>query len=486
MRQEYEDDETEHKRGHYSPTSTRGDTLNRDPSEHTVNRDSPGQQYLEEELYKLRMRAGSGGQSGNTHNIWEVVRDNGGHEEDPDGQAAVIESGTQDIPDSKIATTTGSGSLPPEWEERFTPEGRAYYVNHTTRLTSWEDPRRQTMDPNGQPQAISPSPQITRERNTSLNGLPSRPTDSSGRPRRVLEEDDDGEGSTERHAKLVALAPSRKEIARLEDGRLVELERQLLETLVPKIERGRRIAQQTDELALKVALFKQVEAHVAEEKKSAELELRALQAKVDELLPSRNQAPEQAQSALQEATLHDLLENSEASAAAVKKRAGLEQREREAKRDELLLSRDQALELARSTLQKTTISTAEANERNQREVPEVHAELEARELAAVRLLHADKEDGGAAKSKAEADTSRVGTQAAAGLVHVDVDRVITRLTERVQAVEAEMASLRGNERSVEARKCRVAGTNCCLLLFITLVFIVLLVIFPFPCLFVDD
>ena len=54
-----------------------------------------------------------------------------------------------------VTTTTGSGSLPPGWEERFTPEGRAYYVNHNKRSTSWVDPRRRTKGPNGQPQTIS-------------------------------------------------------------------------------------------------------------------------------------------------------------------------------------------------------------------------------------------------------------------------------------------------------------------------------------------
>ena len=33
-------------------------------------------------------------------------------------------------------TTTSSGSLPRGWEERHTPEGRPYYVNHTTRSTT--------------------------------------------------------------------------------------------------------------------------------------------------------------------------------------------------------------------------------------------------------------------------------------------------------------------------------------------------------------
>uniref|UniRef100_A0A0W0FU00 E3 ubiquitin-protein ligase n=1 Tax=Moniliophthora roreri TaxID=221103 RepID=A0A0W0FU00_MONRR len=62
------------------------------------------------------------------------------------------------------ATQPGTGSLPHGWEERFTLEGRPYYVDHNTRTTTWVDPRRQAiirvMSPNGQgstlqPQAIS-------------------------------------------------------------------------------------------------------------------------------------------------------------------------------------------------------------------------------------------------------------------------------------------------------------------------------------------
>ncbi|KAI9822741.1 MAG: hypothetical protein M1832_002974 [Thelocarpon impressellum] len=41
------------------------------------------------------------------------------------------------------ATTAGSGELPPLWEQRHTPEGRAYFVDHNTRTTTWVDPRRQ-------------------------------------------------------------------------------------------------------------------------------------------------------------------------------------------------------------------------------------------------------------------------------------------------------------------------------------------------------
>jgi hypothetical protein len=280
------------------------------------------------------------------------------------------------------------------------------------------------------------SPQITCELNTSLNGLPFRPKGASSTPRRAADEDNDGEGSTEHHAKLVAPeAPSGKEIARLDDGRHIGLERQPSGTLVAKTERGRRVAQLTDELALKSALLEQA----AEEKTRAELAQCELQAKLDELLLSRDQA---------EANL----------VADEKKRARLDQRELQAKLDELMLSRDQALEQAQSALQKATSRAAEANERSQRELAEVHAKLEARdsELAAVRLRLIDAEVGWA-KSKAEAETLRAGTQAAADLVNVDVERVMRRLMERVRSVEAEMASLRGDEKSIGDMKCSNEG-----------------------------
>ncbi|KAH8833564.1 hypothetical protein DL96DRAFT_1577533 [Flagelloscypha sp. PMI_526] len=58
------------------------------------------------------------------------------------------------------STTAGSGALPNGWEERYTPEGRPYYVDHNTRTTTWVDPRRQTvirvMGPNGQGSALQP------------------------------------------------------------------------------------------------------------------------------------------------------------------------------------------------------------------------------------------------------------------------------------------------------------------------------------------
>ncbi|TPX38288.1 hypothetical protein SmJEL517_g00076 [Synchytrium microbalum] len=50
-------------------------------------------------------------------------------------------------PTSATASTTPSANtsilpLPPGWEQRHTPEGRPYYVDHNTRTTTWLDPRR--------------------------------------------------------------------------------------------------------------------------------------------------------------------------------------------------------------------------------------------------------------------------------------------------------------------------------------------------------
>ncbi|EKM54304.1 uncharacterized protein PHACADRAFT_258083 [Phanerochaete carnosa HHB-10118-sp] len=77
---------------------------------------SPGQQYLEEELYKLRVKphTGAASQSGATHKTWEVARDDGGdfHDEG-DTQAAVTESGLPEIPDAHTAGAYTERSLPP-------------------------------------------------------------------------------------------------------------------------------------------------------------------------------------------------------------------------------------------------------------------------------------------------------------------------------------------------------------------------------------
>lgn len=62
------------------------------------------------------------------------------------------------------ATTAGTGELPAGWEQRTTPEGRPYFVDHNTRTTTWVDPRRQQyirmygQNPNGTNTTIQQQP----------------------------------------------------------------------------------------------------------------------------------------------------------------------------------------------------------------------------------------------------------------------------------------------------------------------------------------
>ncbi|KND02049.1 NEDD4 family E3 ubiquitin-protein ligase [Spizellomyces punctatus DAOM BR117] len=43
---------------------------------------------------------------------------------------------------STSVSGSATGPLPNGWEQRFTPEGRPYFVDHNTRTTTWLDPRR--------------------------------------------------------------------------------------------------------------------------------------------------------------------------------------------------------------------------------------------------------------------------------------------------------------------------------------------------------
>ena len=62
------------------------------------------------------------------------------------GTGTVTPTGGSAVPGaSNNATTAGSGPLPAGWEQRFTPEGRPYFVDHNTRTTTWVDPRRQQL-----------------------------------------------------------------------------------------------------------------------------------------------------------------------------------------------------------------------------------------------------------------------------------------------------------------------------------------------------
>ncbi|KAF9815454.1 hypothetical protein IEO21_04625 [Rhodonia placenta] len=74
--------------------------------------------------------------------------------------SAQVNTAAAAVAASNNVTTSGAGPLPAGWEERYTPEGRPYYVDHNTRTTTWVDPRRQTiirvMGPNGQNASLQP------------------------------------------------------------------------------------------------------------------------------------------------------------------------------------------------------------------------------------------------------------------------------------------------------------------------------------------
>jgi E3 ubiquitin-protein ligase NEDD4 len=78
----------------------------------------------------------------------------------PQNPTAAAAEAQQSTAISTGATTAGAGPLPSGWEERYTPEGRPYYVDHNTRTTTWVDPRRQTiirvMGPGGQGSNLQP------------------------------------------------------------------------------------------------------------------------------------------------------------------------------------------------------------------------------------------------------------------------------------------------------------------------------------------
>jgi hypothetical protein len=190
-----------------------------------------------------------------------------------------------------------------------------------------------------------------------------------------------------------------------------ELEQQLSVSLAAQTERDHRIAQLTDELALKSALLEQAEANAVGAARRAEPELRE---HADDRRPMRT----------------SLVKQKDVELVDMQARLG----DMQVKLDELLLSRDQQIE----------------------QFANVRTKLEAKEseLDAVRLRLTDAEKG-LAKRKAEADT--LHARIAAGSVNRDEDQVTRRFMERARALEAEMVSKRWNEKSIEEMECRNEG-----------------------------
>ena len=246
----------------------------------------------------------------------------------------------------------------------------------------------------------SASMQITSERNP---GLGARSMELTGVKSIRVPAGSVSEGSTEYHAKFAALRFfSEGEVTRL------ELERQPSALLAAQTERDHHIAPLTDELALKSALLEQTGSKVVEAARSAGPELHE---HVDDrrltrpsLVKQRDVEPVDMQARL---------------------------RDMQAKLDELLLSRDQQIG------------------QYEKERAIVRAKLEANEseLEAVRLRLMD----------AEAEADKLRAKGATGSVNRDEDQVTRSLMERMRALEAEMASKRWNEKSIEEMECRNEG-----------------------------
>ncbi|KAI9329014.1 hypothetical protein DFJ73DRAFT_902704, partial [Zopfochytrium polystomum] len=74
------------------------------------------------------------------------------------------------------SNTANLGPLPSGWEQRHTPEGRPYFVDHNTRATTWLDPRRARNTGSGQmnaTQAQAHLAQLMQQSNQTLGPLPS-------------------------------------------------------------------------------------------------------------------------------------------------------------------------------------------------------------------------------------------------------------------------------------------------------------------------
>lgn len=138
-------------RTYYVDHNTRSTTWNRPSASATTNTHvQEGETNAARDQHNRRILADDLLEANNSNNM---ARTGSAVAQPANTAAAAVAASTN-------ATTPGSGNLPAGWEERYTPEGRPYYVDHNTRTTTWVDPRRQTiirvMGPNGQNTALQP------------------------------------------------------------------------------------------------------------------------------------------------------------------------------------------------------------------------------------------------------------------------------------------------------------------------------------------
>ncbi len=267
-------------------------------------------------------------------------------------------------------------------------------------------------------------------------------------------------------AKLAALETSSvSDVHRIERARIAELEHDLALALAGQSERDRKIQELNDSLSLQTTLLEQAEARADDASKRA-----------DTLSQSYEQSHE-AHNALRERNTALEAKLRESSDKLLAQTSLVEQHEADyvkaqSQVDDLLRSQDQhirALEQTRSALETATARAEEVDAQYTRareqisqleaDVGELRGELEQRnsEVEAARTRIADVENFWA-KSREEADAFRAATTGSLGKLldshhelKSDEDRLTRGYTEKINALQNEVSSLREMLRDTSRR-----------------------------------
>ncbi|KAG0234674.1 hypothetical protein BGW42_006294 [Actinomortierella wolfii] len=136
------------------------------------------QTELERQRHQNRVVPGSGGSSPLPGNSTTSLADSPSTSHSAQPSTSSTTNGVQSITTgighlNLNSTTAGSGPLPSGWEQRVTPEGRPYYVDHNTRTTTWVDPRRQQYVRVSDPRNAASQVAVHQQPVSQLGALPS-------------------------------------------------------------------------------------------------------------------------------------------------------------------------------------------------------------------------------------------------------------------------------------------------------------------------
>lgn len=267
-------------------------------------------------------------------------------------------------------------------------------------------------------------------------------------------------------AKLTALeASSEHDVAKVERERVADLERQLSVALSGQAERDRKIQELNDSLSLQITLLEQAEARADDASKRAD----TLAQSQDQHIDAHNSLRER----------HGKLEAKmrDTSDRLLSQTSLIEQHEADylkvqSQLDELLREKDQhihaltqtrtALDTASTRADEVDAQYARAREQIgqlEADVAELRGELETRttEIEAARVRIADVENFWA-KSREEADAFRAATTGSLGKLldshhelRSDEDRLTRGYTEKINALQNEVSSLRDMLRDTSRR-----------------------------------